>query len=256
MDIALPKWPAFLVKGDSVTEERAAEILIRTDYGIPDFRYAGNDKYHAQLLSNLFGIPEEYEDGVRHPEKRTKAQEAKQTDEMRIRWASMEALEKKLGKLSLNYLQNSWIVSCYIGGPHGWCNWDGEIGNNDTNIGKWPSVEEVTKDWEQIATAFPFLNLECQLCNHEAGYPHENQVSGPIVKFVVKKGKVTVTSQDPSKDTYIVGPRESSMSSILSRIGGSCDAEHGISVDDLRNKLKRLYGDIPQYVRTKPKANA
>lgn len=253
-DIGLPKWPAFLVKGKDVTKKQAAEIIIRTDHSVPDFRHAGNDSEHGKKLSALFGVPEEFDDGIPYQQKRTKDQEAKRIKELHIRWASVECLEKKIGKLNLEYLHNSWIVSCYIGGPHGWCDWDGKIGNCATNIGKWPSVEAVTRDWEQIAEAFPFLDLECQLCNHEAGYPVENQVNGPIVKFVVKKGKVTVLSQDPSKDTYIVAPREFGMGNLRARLHGNTECERGISLKDLEAKLKTIYdGKIPQYRRVKPK---
>lgn len=253
MDIGLPKWPALLVKGDDVTAVQAAEILVRTDHSMPSFEYAGNDRAHAQRLADIFGIPEEYDDGIGYLQKRTEAQESKRVNEMHVKWASIEALEKKLGKLPLEYLGNSWIVSSYIGGPHGWCNWEGKIGNCNTNIGKWPSVEAVTRDWELIAEAFPFLNLECQLCNHEAGYPKEDQVNGPIVKFIVKKGKVKAIPQDPGKDTYIVAPRDSDISRFLSRLHDGCTAEQGISVAELRKKLQKVYGDIPQYVRVEPK---
>lgn len=253
-NIGLPKWPALLVKGKDVTKKQAAEIIIRTDRSIPNFEYAGNDRDHAKNLSALFGIPEEFDDGVKYPQEPTKAQKEKRTEEMRTRWASMERLEEKIGKLNLEYLQNSWIVSSYIGGPHGWCDWDGNVGNCATNIGKWPSVEAVTKDWTLIAEAFPFLDLECQLCNHEAGYPVENQVNGPVVKFVVKKGTVTVLPQDPSKDTYIVAPRETGIANFMLRLQGGNMCERGISLEDLKAKLEDIYdGKIPQYRRVKPK---
>lgn len=253
-DIGLPKWPAFLVKGKSVTKKQAAEIIVRTDRSIPDFKYAGNDRAHAKNLSDIFGVPEEFDDGVHRPQEPTEDQKAKRLEEMRIRWASMERLERKIGKLNLEYLHNSWIVSCYVGGPHGWCDWDGNIGNCSTNIGKWPSVEAVTRDWEQISEAFPFLDLECQLCNHEAGYPSENQVNGPVVKFVVKKGKVTVLLQDPSKDTYIVSPTDGGVGRFMARLLTGTQCERGIEIKDLKVRLEEIYGGkIPQYRRVKPK---
>lgn len=249
--VGLIKWPAFLVKGAKVTERQAAEILIKTDSHLPNFEYAGNDHAHGERLTALFGIPKEYDDGIPY-DKKTKKQIEKSDEERRIRWESMERLEQELGRLQLNYLHNDQIVSSYIGGPHGWCDWQGNIGCSSTNIGKWPSVEEVTREWEAIAKAFPFLDLECQLCNHEAGYPQEGQVNGPVVKFFVKKGGVVVIEQDPSKDTYTVAPRDD-MSHFLARMVGGRGSEQGISFTDLVKKLNLVYdNEIPQYERVEP----
>src|SRR5689334_7897912 len=69
--------------------------------------------------------------------------------------------------LDLSYLRNSRIVSCYVNGPHGWCNWDGTIFTNTYNIGKWPNCKEVLEDWQNIAEHFPFLKLKSQLWSTE-----------------------------------------------------------------------------------------
>ena len=90
--------------------------------------------------------------------------------------------------MGLSYLNNNQIVSSWIGGPHGWCDWEGNIYTKNYNIGKWPSVEEVYNEWVTIAEAFPFLSLKSQLLNCEAGQDDIEQK--PVVEFVIKDGKV------------------------------------------------------------------
>jgi hypothetical protein len=84
------------------------------------------------------------------------------------------------------YVQNSWISTSFIGGPHGWCWPDGRIAYVD-NVGKWPSVEAVLRDWSTLAEAFPFLDLAATLINGECC---EDTV--PIVTILVKGGVTSV----------------------------------------------------------------
>ena len=95
--------------------------------------------------------------------------------------------------LDIYYLQNSRIVSCWIGGTKGWCDWNGNIECSNYNIGKWPSIKEVYEEWCVIAKEFPYLNLRSQLMNCEAyeaiSDDGENEPK-PIVEFIVKDGKV------------------------------------------------------------------
>jgi hypothetical protein len=49
-DKGLPKWPALLVKGESVTKEQAIEILIRTD----DLEFSCNEREFSSELSKIF----------------------------------------------------------------------------------------------------------------------------------------------------------------------------------------------------------
>ncbi|MFC7641532.1 hypothetical protein ACFQX6_11430 [Streptosporangium lutulentum] len=72
-----------------------------------------------------------------------------------------------MGILRLHYLDNARIASSWIGGPKGWCDWDGQIGCSTYNVGKWPTVEELTSDWETIAAAFPYLKLHAQVVDNE-----------------------------------------------------------------------------------------
>ena len=212
------KWPAMIVKGDNVTTEQAAEILMRTDYHLPFFEGTGNDERFGKEIQDLFGVnsiswTEDYESTC---EKLAKARE-------------------KFRKIELSYLHNDRIISSWIGGPKGWCNWDGTIGSRNYNIGKWPSVEDVAEDWNAIAEAFPFLNLQCQLFDGETCEEH----SAPILIFTVKDGNVVVEDSDEPIDILA-----DTMESILSSPNGffSCERERGISVEGLRKKIEMVYG--------------
>lgn len=169
MGAALPKWPAIAVEGKPVTKEQAAEIIIRTDSW--QF-FVNDDDWERQLYEcagvsiGKYGIPNRDE---------------------------FAAAKEKLRVLPLNYLNNERIATCYVGGPSGWCDWDGNIFINNKNIGKWPSVEDALEDWRSIASAFPYLDLRCQLFNGEFC---EDGIS-PVVEYRVIGGKASVGELGP-----------------------------------------------------------
>ena len=165
---ALPKWPGLLVVGKSVSLEQAEEILIRT----ASFHFSSNDRAFQRDLYKALGVPLTEDISYPYPE-----------------WEILQEVEKKYGNLPLEYLHNSQIVSSYVGGPHGWCDWEGNIGCNSYNIGKWPSVEEVYREWKLIAAAFPFLILKSQLFNGETCESDERELR-PIVQFNIADGVV------------------------------------------------------------------
>lgn len=100
-------------------------------------------------------------------------------------WGFKDKAKATVGQLDLQYLYNSRIMSSWIGGPHGWCNWNGYIGCSNYNIGKHPSVEEVCKEWQTIATTFPYLSLKSQLIAEEG----EGNIA---IEFEVKDGIATI----------------------------------------------------------------
>lgn len=242
MHIELPKWPALLVAGDKVTVKQAAEILLKTQLNFPDVSYGTNDRAFTAGCRAIFGIPEE----PTYPKDGSDKVQKKYHAARNAIFDGVTALRAELGILSLRYLQNSQIFSNWIGGPHGWCSWDGRIQACNYNIGKWPSVDEVLADWEEIAAAFPFLKLKCQLCNHEAGYLSYDRINGPVVLFEVSRGKVTVQPQTPGKDLYIT-----SSESCSSRLLGS---ELGSTLAELKSKIELVYGKKhPMYTAQKKK---
>ena len=166
--ISLPKWSCLTVVGSKVTRDQAAEILIRTD----DWYFSSNDQDLVKELMTAAGVKSE------------KVYHGPSTD-------SLETARKKYRVLALEYLHNSRVVSAYIDGPHGWCDWDGTIFCNSYNIGKWPHAEQVFDEWQEIAAAFPYLQLHSQL------YGCESLEEGkPVIEFILENGNVV--ARDPS----------------------------------------------------------
>jgi hypothetical protein len=165
-----------------VSEEQAAEIIVRTD----DWHFSSNDSTFETMLRKTAGMPPPYN----YDKEMSNKERLQQWRDNEVQEA---AVMKAHGVLSLNYLHNERIVSCFIGGPHGWCDWSGNIFCNSFNIGKWPSVTEVLQDWETIAQAFPYLDLRSQLLSGESC---ENGIT-PLVEFIVRDGKVELV--DPER---------------------------------------------------------
>lgn len=179
-DIGLPKWPGHLVVGKAITPLQASELLIRTDH----FDFSTNDYAWDDGCRVIVGAPI-------HDAEEPKRENGTPD------WPKMheEELDRrdKLQILPVRYLNNDRIGSCYVGGPNGWCDWEGRIFCNGQNVGKWPSVEEVFNEWVMIAEAFPFLDLEAQLLNDETCSDYTKLRA--LVTFTVKDGKVTVSAE-------------------------------------------------------------
>lgn len=170
-NLPLPKWPQMLVWGESVTKEQAYEIIRRTD-NFFEYGDSGNDIEFSNYLksellfpkeSNIHNIPGYYNDYFN------------QIENWKYEWDYIET----------EYVRNSWILCSYIYGPHGWCHPDGTIQYIE-NIGKWPSISEVLRDWKTLATEFDFLDLYVVLMS---GSGCEENIE-PVVGIRVKKGIV------------------------------------------------------------------
>jgi hypothetical protein len=180
----LPKWPAFVVKGKKVTREQAMEIIIRTD----SLHFSTNDhEFAKQLFEATYGL--KAKKGMCHISLYDFFRKENSTFEFQKMQDLENTVKLELGNISnaLSYIDNQQIVSAWVGGPHGWCSWDGYIGCNTFNIGKWPSIEEVLKEWKIVAKTFPFLELKCQLFSGEQCEEDENE---PLVEYAIKNGKV------------------------------------------------------------------
>lgn len=148
------KWPRLLVVGDQVTREQANEIIVRTTrlWGVMT-----NDAVWEKLVKTALKLPPDltHEDYAGPVEARL--------EKINEREALVEARERRLRTLDLHYMDLSdRIASCYVEGPHGWCDWSGHIFTDSYNIGKWPTAREVHCDLETIAAAFPFLRMTVQ----------------------------------------------------------------------------------------------
>jgi len=236
LDIQLPKWPALVVIGKDVTKEQADEIIIRTD----GLAFSSNDReFIPQFLFAMKYVTEEERD-ILFGQHMTSMYLYVNENDSDILKALKEKVEKKIDRLGkqlnslrLGYLENQRILSAWVGGPHGWCDWTGRIFSNNYNIGKWPSIEEVLKDWEKIAHAFPFLDLKCQLHNGEECEDNTK----PLIQFNVKHGKVEMVEPEA---LYIgtAGFNEKAVFDIFTL--SASQRERGIQPEDLAEKIQFL----------------
>lgn len=177
----LPKWPQMIVTGTKVTKEQAEDIIRRTD---AFYTYCmGNDHDFIENAKEALCIPEDPLEGKYNFDNIHLLHEYNE---------KKDAFLKAIGYIATYYVENDWISCSWLGGPHGWCHPDGEIGYCN-NIGKWPTIKEVYAEWEKIAAAWPFLELEVTLMNKEEWEGD----SEPVVSFLIRNGKVELI--DPAK---------------------------------------------------------
>ena len=183
------KWPAMLITGEKVTEEQAIDIIIRTDEAVvnPNTYTFGNNhdfgRRWAKLIDVCYGF-DEYE------------------------YSRLECANF----VSLEYLYNHLLGSCWIGGSHSWIWEDGSI-FRFSNIGKWPSTEEVFDELKRIAQAFPYLKLKATLFDKEvmfdfyingqkiADAAYEDVLDKALCSFTVENGEV-MYHDEPFKDHF------------------------------------------------------
>ncbi|MDD4866188.1 MAG: hypothetical protein PHQ28_03380 [Mycobacterium sp.] len=203
----LTKWPRLLVVGDPVTPRQANEILLRTDAWL----FATNDRMFESVVCQLIGAT---------------------GDQGRPDLAAIDGFRRSISALDLHYMGNSRILTAMLGGPYGWCDWDGRVGCASYNIGKWPSVDAVTEDWQAIAAAFPYLDLSAQVVTHEG----EGNVAA---EWVVKEGRVETRVEGPFE--RLTQPQEFTEAEAMRtmRVGG----ERGVELDRLRQAIAQVRGE-------------
>lgn len=209
--VSLPKWPGMLVVGKPITEEQAAEVIIRTS----SFYFSTNDRDFQKALWRALDI---------------------KIDES-PNWEGIDEAEHRYNVIpDIQYLGNYKIASCLIGDAQGWCHWNGQIGCGSFNIGKWPSVEHVQKEWLDIATAFPFLELQCQLLDSEICEDNHN----PIIQFDLSNG--WVSTYIPKDKTPITSLRDVGLAdmntSLLAMTMGDFNTERGCSIEKFKWALE------------------
>jgi len=197
-DVYLGKWPRLVVAGDRVTPEQADEIIIRTTdlHGL-----WSNDQEWNRRVHGVLGVREDDLDDA-------------------------ERVNGELGYLGLRYLDNHRISSCWIGGPHGWCDWDGTVGCSSFNVGKWPECDEVEEDLKRIAGAFPYLSMTVQLL------PNEGADGEPVAaQWRVESGGV----ERVEAGLRLIDLLEPEMFKVLLRGG-----ERGVGLRRLRRAVARV----------------
>lgn len=208
-DAYLGKWPRLIVVGPPVTRDQAAEIIVRTD----SWMLSSNDRPWVRQVAEVAGI---------------------ELDEYHYAsWNAIVPFRRSIGALDLEYMGNDRIMSAYIGGPHGWINWNGAIGASDYNLGKWPRGEEVLADVEKIAAAWPFLRFDMQLIADEGE-------GAPAINFRVEGGDVEVSKPDG----YLASPTEIPDGAILSVMFAPefTRRERGCTLDQLRAAVAAARG--------------
>lgn len=204
----LGKWPRLLVAGAPVTAEQADEVLIRTNC----WHLATNDRDFEKVVAELAGISI--------------------GDHGMVDWRSVRRFEQRHQVLDLRYLQNSRVCSAWVGGAHGWLEWDGTVGCSTWNIGRWPEASRVTRDWMLIAQAFPFLELTAQLVADEGA------ADVPAVQWRVHDGHVDL---DAAPTEFIRPTQEIDLRDAVTSISrGDPFRERGVGRERLEQALQRV----------------
>lgn len=245
--VNLPKWPGLLCKGDEVTHEQANEIILRTTTFL-----MSNDKEWERIVADIMGAPpKRHHPSIHSPEREQKEWNA-YCDEVAAWWDSLPTLKYSVVEggdytRPVNLLNNERIMCCWIGGPKGWCDWDGTIFTNNYNIGKWPSADDIVLECVALANAFPFLNAKFEVLNHEAGYgPGSVQYTGEIkeskvlLRVNIRDGQVSYDCV-PSKPTMVDVNAISDATKLLSKSG----YERGVSISRLKKAMKELREKFP-----------
>ena len=183
------KWPAMLITGEKVTEEQAMDIIIRTDEAVvnPNMYTFGNNQDFGKQWAKLIDVRYDYDESV---------------------YSRSECINF----VSLEYLYNHLLGSCWIGGSHSWIWEDGSI-FRFSNIGKWPSTEKVFDELKRIAQAFPYLKLKVTLFDEQvmfdfyingmkiADAAYEDVLDKALCSFTVENGEV-MYHDEPFKDHF------------------------------------------------------
>lgn len=208
--MGLPKWPQMIVRGQPVTVDQAKEIIRRTDRAFT-CHLSGNDHKTVRNIAQRLGLPASMYsayDGLGRDD------EAAQDD-----WRAAEEFRELWGTISTEYVTNNWVSSAFIYGPHGWCHPDGTI-SYDHNVGKWPSLDDIIKDWDTLATAFPFLDVTITLMNGESC----EEFTRPVVTLKVKDGNVTVCPPEPAPDPVMTPQEQTALmiATLSDNVGREC----------------------------------
>lgn len=219
LSLGLPKWPQMLTTGKSVTVEQAKEIIRRTD---SFFVWGGGNAhdYNKRVRARLGMLPEVQDLPNDDPRR----------SNLKLLFDEEDAWRERWGVLATEYVHNSWISCAYVGGPHGWCHPDGQIGFVD-NIGKYPSVTAVLAAWRKLAAAFPYLEIGATLMDGE----YCEEALRPIVSVEVRDG--TATLSDPRwRDVHADHPK-------ATRSGGrTCGLFEGVAAIAMQTPDQRECG--------------
>jgi hypothetical protein len=229
--IGLPKWPQIVVVGEPIARERALEILVRTS----GLYFGCNDREWEEFCLAAFGMPSnQAREGWPILDNGTPEGKKAFNEALDAYFDEGRKARERFGVLELEYLTNHQIASSYIGGPYGWLSWDGLIGCHEFNIGKWPSANEVFKEWSMIAIEWPFLRLRCQLFNAEQC--EEGGV--PLIEYKICEGKVTAHRAEAPLVSVLTGVKYHDTADAVKAIMYDRARERGCSPQVLLEAIK------------------
>lgn len=210
MNKGLPKWPHTIIVGKRVSVEQAKEIIFKTDNYFYN-SYAPHSNWNKGLVneyrrrSGLY-LLDIYGEMVSKACSMRNEDNAKYPFNDEINYPQLfefhDRLITHLGVLEFNseieYIRNDIADSCYIGGANGYMTANGEI-NFNRNIGKWPSLEDVYKEFTIIAKHFPYLEMQASVYDAEQCERDERPVN-LMASFIISNGNVLITDMDLGLD--------------------------------------------------------
>lgn len=225
LQVGLPKWPQMRVKGKKITPEQAMEIIRRTD---TFFHYHGGNAHDFNKRAmDILGLVDPHKiDGTY--EDRLAAYE--ENEEWRARW----------GCIDTEYVTNGWISNCFIYGPSGWCHPDGTI-EFVHNVGKWPSPEDIFRDWAKLVEAFPFIEADIVLMSGESC----ESDTIPVVGFRIRNGVIEVRpglSNDWFEEYGGWNPKMPELTSFLFERGSAQRRECYFDLDQIQRWRDQVFG--------------
>lgn len=214
--VKLPKRPLLLVRGRSITPEQADVVILRTA-GIASGVHCNEERWNKRIR-RIFGI-------TANP----------YTPEG---WEQWERAAAELGALDLRYIHNDLIATCNVDGPTGWVNWGGQVFCRGMTLAdKWPTIEDVTCDWREIARAFPFLDLRAQLVEKVWDEDFERiKLYRPLIAWRIANGAVEL-KDDPGEPLF--SPPKGTLSEHLERHTKGFPPEWGVRERRLRAAVQR-----------------
>jgi hypothetical protein len=240
-----------LVTGTPVTVDQAKEIIFATDATLTStWMGGGNDRNFHNWIKEVTGYNKINSDNdwctAKPFNEMTDEEKAEYNSKQRSRWQAERALFERAGFLQTEYVCNSWASCAFVFGAHGWCHPTGNISYID-NVGKWPSVEEVFKDWSKIAERWNFLNIYVTLMSADGCEDEDDRT--PVVTFHVHDGIVETFegTKEPHKNKPL--QRNFELEFNFNVASGNYRNEQGLPrswIEEFAKKVRPIVDEIVQ----------
>jgi hypothetical protein len=166
-----PKYIFLATKGETITKEQAAEVLVRT--GAHTITYSSDEG--QAILDSVLGRP---------------SSEFTNLKDFNFAqyWDQMDEFYERVQAIGLHTFYHNLLAVPSYQIPESWINWDGVI-DGAFQAEKWIAEEEILSDLNNIVEAFPYLNFEVQVffLNEEMDLVHNVEQ-----QFAVKNGETTI----------------------------------------------------------------